>query len=151
MQLYLVQHGQAKTETEDPERLLTDQGVDDVARVAHHAVVQLGARPTRVVHSGKTRARQTAEVWGGLLNADVEQADALAPNDDPAIWVERLEAEADDLMLVGHLPHLDRLAGLLLTGASDHSVIRFRQGGLVVLQRTDTGWEVSVVLPPGDG
>jgi phosphohistidine phosphatase len=72
----------------------------------------------------------------------------LAPNDDPAIWVERLEAEADDLMLVGHLPHLGRLAGLLLTGASDHSVIRFRQGGLVVLERTETGWEVAVVLPP---
>jgi phosphohistidine phosphatase len=151
VQLYLVQHGQAKTENEDPERPLTDQGVGDVARMAHHAVVQPGVRPTRVFHSGKTRARQTAEAWGRLLDVDVEQADALAPNDDPTIWVERLRAEADDLMLVGHLPHLDRLAGLLLTGASDRSVIRFRQGGLVGLERTDTGWVVSVVLPPETG
>jgi phosphohistidine phosphatase len=151
VQLYLVQHGQAKAESEDPERPLTDQGVEDVARVAHHAVVQFGVRPARVVHSGKTRARQTADVWGGLLNADVEQADALAPNDDPTIWVQRLEAEADDLMLVGHLPHLARLAGLLLTGGSDRSVISFRQGGLVGLERTDTGWVVSVVLPPDGG
>ena len=75
----------------------------------------------------------------------------LAPNDDPTIWAERLEAEADDLNLVGHLPHLARLAGPLVTRNSDHSVIRFRQGGLVVLQRTDTGWRVAVVFPPEGG
>ena len=148
VQLYLVQHGEAKTENEDPERPLTDPGVDDVARVARHAVEQLGVRVGRVVHSGKTRARQTAEIWSGLLGAYVEQADVLAPNDDPTAWLQRLDAEADDLLLVGHLPYLARLAALLLTGVSDHSVIRFRPGGLVGLERTDQGWVVSVVLPP---
>jgi phosphohistidine phosphatase len=148
MQLYLVQHGQATAESDDPERPLTDRGLGDVACVAHHAVVELGVRPARVFQSGKTRARQTAEAWGELLHADVEKADALAPNDDPAIWAERIQVGADDLMLVGHLPHLARLAGLLLTGAPDRSVIRFRQGGLVGLERTDTGWVVSLVLPP---
>lgn len=147
VQLYLVQHGQAKTENEDPERPLTNKGVDDVARVARHAVEQLGVRGTRVAHSGKTRARQTAEIWGGLLDTDIEQADALAPNDDPTTWVERLNADADDILLVGHLPHLARIAATLLTGVSDHSVIRFRQGGLVGLERSDQGWVVSVVLP----
>jgi phosphohistidine phosphatase len=101
-----------------------------------------------VVHSGKTRARQTAEVWGGLLDSEVEQGDALAPNDDPSTWVARLDAQAGDLMLVGHLPHLARVAGLLLTGAPDHPVVRFRQGGMVGLEQTDTGWVVLVVLPP---
>jgi phosphohistidine phosphatase len=148
VQLYLVQHGRAKTEDEDPERPLTGHGVEDVARVAHHAVAQLGVRPTRVLHSGKTRARQTAEAWGEILDADVEQVDALAPHDDPTIWLERLRSEPDDLMLVGHLPHLDRLAGLLLIGGADRSVVKFRQGGLVGLERTDTGWVVSLVLPP---
>jgi phosphohistidine phosphatase len=151
VRLYLVQHGQAKTETEDPERPLTDQGVEDVACVAHHAVVHFAVRPARVVHSGKSRARQTAEAWGRLLNADVEQGDALAPSDDPTIWVERLQTEANDLMLVGHLPYLARLASLLLTGAADRSVVSFRQGGLVGLERADTGWLVSVVLPPDGG
>ena len=147
--LYLVQHGQAKAESEDPERPLTDQGVDDVTRVARHCVERLAVRPARVLHSGKTRAHQTAEIWGGLLGVDVEATDALAPNDDPTIWAERVDAETDDLMLVGHLPHLARLAGLLLTGADDRPVIQFRPGGLVALERIDTGWEVSAALPPG--
>lgn len=148
VKLYLVQHGQAKPENEDPERPLTGDGFDDVARVARQAVEQLGVRPDRVVHSGKTRARQTAEVWGRLVNVDAEQADALEPNDDPTIWVQRLAAATDNIMLAGHLPHLARLAALLLAGASDRPVIQFRQGGLVALERTDAGWVVSVVLPP---
>ena len=148
MRLYLVQHGQAKTEDEDPERPLTDEGLDSVGRVARNAVERLGVRVARVIHSGKARARQTAEVWGDLLDTEVEQADALAPNDDPTIWVARLHREAEDLMLVGHLPHLARLAGVLVTGVADHPVVTFRQGGLVGLERADTGWVIGVVLPP---
>jgi phosphohistidine phosphatase len=148
VKLYLVQHGQAKAEHDDPERPLTAGGIDDVDRVARLAVGQLDIRPARVLHSGKTRARQTAESWGGLLDVDVEQADALAPNDDPTIWVGRLAKENDDIMLVGHLPHLARLAALLLLGAADRPVIQFHQGGLVALERTDEGWVAEVVLPP---
>jgi len=147
VRLCLVQHGLAKTEEEDPERPLTDQGVTDVRSVATQAVEQLGVRAARVFHSGKTRARQTAEVWAGLLGAGVEQAEALAPNDDPSILVKRLDAETDDLVLVGHLPHLSRLAGLLLTGA-DHPLVKFRPAGVVGLERGDTGWVVWLVLPP---
>jgi phosphohistidine phosphatase len=148
VKLYLVQHGQAEAEDADPKRPLTEQGVEDVGRVADYALERLGVRPAQVLHSGKLRARQTAEIWGRRLNVEVEQADALAPNDDPKGWVEQLDTETDDLMLVGHLPHLARLAGLLLTGDADRAVIRFAQGGLVGLERTDAGWVTSVVLPP---
>jgi phosphohistidine phosphatase len=146
--LYLVQHGPAKAEDEDPERPLTDQGLADVGRVARLAVERLGVRPARVVHSGKTRAHQTAAVWAGLLGVEPEPGEDLAPKDDPAAWAERLGGEAGDIMLVGHLPHLARLAALLVTGDSDRPVVEFRPGGLVVLDRTDTGWVVSVALPP---
>jgi phosphohistidine phosphatase len=37
MDLYLMQHGQATTETEDPERPLTDAGRAAVQRVAQRA------------------------------------------------------------------------------------------------------------------
>jgi phosphohistidine phosphatase len=51
-------------------------------------------------------------------------------------------------MLVGHLPYLARLAGLLLTGDPDRQLIGFQQGGLVALEPTDTGWVVALLLPP---
>jgi phosphohistidine phosphatase len=146
--LYLVQHGQAKGEDEDPQRPLTDRGADDVTRVARLAVGRLHCRAGRVVHSGKTRARQTAEIWGGLLGIDTEERDGLAPNDDPTTWARRLAAETGDVMLVGHLPHLARLASSLLTGDPDRQVVAFQQGALVALEHTDAGWVIALLLPP---
>lgn len=148
MKLYIVQHGAAKSEDEDPQRPLTDGGSDDVTRVARLAVERLGVRPQHIVHSGKLRARQTAEIWSGLIDVDVEEGADLAPNDDPTIWARRLTAETGDVMLVGHLPHLARLAAALLAGDPDRSVVRFHQGGLVALERTDAGWSVELLLPP---
>ena len=148
--VYLVQHGQAKPEDEDPQRPLTDRGVEDVTGVAHLAIDAFGVRPRRIVHSGKTRARQTAEIWGRMLGVDVEQGDGLAPNDDPGPWAPRLGAETRDLMLVGHLPHLAKLAGLLLTGDLGRPLIGFQQGGVVAMEPTDEGWVVRLVLPPSD-
>lgn len=146
--LYLVQHGQAKVEDEDPQRPLTDRGVHDVTDVARLAVDRIGCRPGRVVHSGKQRARQTAEIWGGLLGIEPEEGDGLAPNDDPTTWVERIANEPVDLMLVGHLPHLGRLASVLVTAESSRELIGFQQGGLVALDRQEAGWLVALALPP---
>jgi phosphohistidine phosphatase len=147
MRAYLVRHGEAKREDVDPERHLTDGGVEEVRRIATEAVNDLDARPVRILHSRKARARQTAEIWGGLVGTDVAEADGLSPNDDPARWAARLESEGDGVMLVGHLPHLERLAGLLVTGDADRPVAGFPAGGLVCLERTDGSWEVTARRP----
>ena len=146
--LYLVQHGQATTEEQDPERPLTEVGVTEVAAVVQHGIERAGVRASRVVHSGKTRARQTAEAWAARLGVDAEESDGLAPNDDPATWAGRLAGTSEALMLVGHLPHLSRLCALLIRGVPEPPVVLFRPGGLVGLERTDAAWAVALVLPP---
>jgi len=151
MRLYLVQHGEAKPESEDPARPLTEQGRQEAERVARF-VVQRGVRVVRIVHSGKLRARQTAEAWSQLLpDARVEEQEGLDPNDDPARWADRLREVTEDLLLlVGHLPHLRRLADLLLCGDPERQLVTFRMAGVVCLEREDpTGrWSVRWVLPP---
>ena len=148
MRLYLVQHGQATSEQEDPERPLTDQGADEASRVARHAVERWGIGPARILHSGKTRARQTAEVWGRYAGIGIEQVAGLAPNDDPATWAQRLDEGREDIVLVGHLPHLTKLASLLVIGVADPAVVNFRPGALVALERDQSRWTISLVLPP---
>ena len=147
MRVYLVRHGEALSEDVDPERHLTDAGAEEVRRIAADAVDQLGVRPARILHSGKARARQTAEIWAGLVGGSAVDADGLAPNDDPTIWAGRLETGSDDTMLVGHLPHLERLAALLATGDAGRAVAGFAAGGLVALERAGGGWTIAAVRP----
>jgi phosphohistidine phosphatase len=57
VRLYLVEHGEAKSEEEDPGRPLTDRGVIDVRRVVGVASGVGGVIVERIVHSEQTRAR----------------------------------------------------------------------------------------------
>jgi phosphohistidine phosphatase len=52
------------------------------------------------------------------------------------------------VMLVGHLPFLARLAGLLLSGDADNPIVRFRTGGIVCLTRDEDRWQVAWILTP---
>ena len=150
MRLYLVQHGEAKREEEDPSRPLTDRGREEVRRVAEYAA-RVGVKVDRIIHSGKLRAAQTAEIMAEALKPPkgVEGADGLDPLADPKIWAERLRGVGEDLMIVGHLPHLSRLASLLLTGREDLEPVKFRMGGLVCLERDEAGkWSVLWAIRP---
>ena len=55
-----------------------------------------------------------------------------------------LNRETDPLMLVGHRPFMDRLAGLLVAGSQDRVVMRFRKGGIVCLDRDPKRWTWTV-------
>jgi phosphohistidine phosphatase len=69
MAVYLMQHGEATTEAENPARPLTDTGRAAVERVAARAKAA-DVRIDRCVHSGKLRAEQTAELLVGVLGSD---------------------------------------------------------------------------------
>src|SRR6476620_5669986 len=82
MDLYLMQHGQATTETEDPERPLTDAGRAAVQRVAQRARAA-DVRISGCLDSGQLRAQQTAQLLAREIGmeASVEARPGLAPND----------------------------------------------------------------------
>jgi len=150
MFLYLVQHGEAKREEEDPARGLTEKGAGDAWRVAGYCA-RAGIAPSRVFQSGKTRAKQTAGIFADILYPahGVEETDGLSPMDDPKIWFDRIAATKEDAMLVGHLPHLGRLASLLVCGDGDRSVVNFKMGCVVCLRRSGEGrWAVEWMVIP---
>ena len=140
MLLYLVQHAEAKKEEEDPARDLTAKGRRDISQVAGY-LGKLNLGVSRVFHSGKTRAESTAHILAGSINPppEVAAAGGLAPLDDPCIWASRIAKMDEDVMLVGHLPHLARLAGLLLLGDPEKNVINFKMAGMVCLRRLPAG------------
>ena len=151
MNLYLVQHAEAKPESEDPERHLTEQGFTTAREMAGFASERAGIRVARMVHSGKARARETAEALAERLRppGGVQAADGLDPMADPKIWTERATKSAEDIMLVGHLPHLNRLASLLLYSDPEKTVVAFQMGAIIRLQRDKTGnWAIAWMVVP---
>jgi len=151
MKLYLIQHGEAKSEAEDPERSLTTNGKEEARRISA-AAKNLTLRPSKVYHSGKLRAKQTAEIIADALktpNVPVLPVQGLNPNDDVRPWADRISRETEDLMLVGHLPFLEKLASLLLCGNENARVVLFRYCGVICLdQKEDRRWAVSWILLP---
>ncbi len=148
MKLYLVQHGEARSEKEDPERSLTDLGRDEV-RLISKVAKKLNLLPSTIYHSTKLRAKQTAEILGEALNIPAQSSEGLNPNDPILPWVERISKENKDLMIVGHLPFLDKLASFLLSGDENARLILFRYGAIVCLeQKEDKKWAVSWILTP---
>ncbi len=150
MYLYLVQHAVAKSEEEDPSRPLSEKGMSDVTRMASY-VQRLRITVAQIVHSPKLRAKQTARVLSDYLKPaeGVLESAGLSPVDPPDIWAARLRETASDTMLVGHLPHLGRLASLLLCGDADKNPVAFKMAGVVCLKRDEAGvWSIQWMLTP---
>ena len=104
MALYLVQHGQCHPKTVDPEKGLTEEGHAAATRIA--GVAQgYGVPVTCILHSGKKRARQTAEIFETALAPPegLHTKSGLNPLDDVTALAGLIDSK-ENLMLVGHLP-----------------------------------------------
>jgi phosphohistidine phosphatase len=133
--VYLVHHGDAVGPDVDPRRPLSTRGRREAERIAADAAAR-GARPTLVWHSGKLRAKQTAETFWRACNALAEFSATrdLQPDDRPQWIRDRLRAESRDVLIAGHFPHLPRLFALMTEGAED-----FPPHGAVALASDDEG------------
>ena len=114
MGLYLVHHADAVGPDVDSMRPLSGRGRAAAARLAEAAARQ-GTRPDVVWHSGKLRARQTAELFWQACNplAAFVAMRGLQPDDPPAWTRDRVAGETRSILLVGHMPHLPRLLSVL--------------------------------------
>jgi phosphohistidine phosphatase len=151
MNLYLMQHGRPLPKEENPKKPLSDKGIKDVKRMAVF-LSGAGIVVEAIFHSGKTRARQTAEIMAQALCpqcAPVERT-GLAPKDHVGEIVRDIEKADKDMLLVGHLPHLGSLTALLITGDAARPVAAFQQGAVLCLRPNETlkGWQIAWMLAP---
>lgn len=149
MYVYLIQHGIAKTKDEDPERGLTDEGIAE-AQKCFTFFSRQNPKVDFIWHSGKRRAAQTAELLSGLLGfkGTVSEHTSLSPNDDVREIAGALQGSDRETAIVGHMPHLARLASFLLSGDESRGVIRFRNSGVVCLENDESGWRLCWMVTP---
>ncbi|MEN6474655.1 MAG: phosphohistidine phosphatase SixA [Syntrophaceae bacterium] len=151
MALYLVQHGLSLAKEVDSERGLSDEGRVEVERIAGVAK-GYGIMVATIMHSGKKRARQTAEIMAASLNPaqGVIPSSGMDPMDDVEPWVKKLDS-MEDLMLVGHLPFLERLVSRLITGKPEPLVFKLQNGGILCLDKLSGTWVIRWALMPHIG
>jgi phosphohistidine phosphatase len=150
MTLYLVQHGQSLPKGVDPDQGLSETGVAETERIAGVAKdyqINIG----HILHSVKTRARKTADIFASALNPSggVKEVEGLKPMDDVAAFAADLSPDTHT-MLIGHLPFMERMTSYLVTGSIDKPVFKFQNSGIVCLdQDPDTkSWIIIWTLMP---
>lgn len=143
MTLYLIRHGIAEDappdgQSGDAARPLSARGVARTRAAARGFAAAFGPVDA-VVSSPLLRARQTADLCAAALKLKAQPAVAreLEPGAnaaDTAAWLGRRTEAA--LALVGHMPHLEALASLLLAGR-EGLAFEFRKAGLCALAFRD--------------
>lgn len=153
MALYLVQHGISAAKDIDPERGLTDQGRAETERIAQVAG-GYGVKVGRIVHSGKKRAAQTASIYHDVLSlkTSLEAVPGLNPLDDVRGFTEGITADAN-LMVVGHMPFMQRLVAYLVAGSAELKIYQFQNSGIVCLDADEQAdgrldWFIKWTLNP---
>jgi len=135
--LYFVRHAiavdrQTAGLAADAARALTPEGIEKFRRGAR-ALRRLDVSLDEIWTSPLLRARQTAKILAEALDARdvIRVVPALAPDGCCEDLIPRLaETGACSCALVGHMPDLGRLAGLLLGGPRDMA-FRLKKGGVL--------------------
>lgn len=120
MKLYLMQHALAYSAEENAERPLSPAGVDQ-AKAAARGIKRLGLSFDLIIASPKRRAQQTAALIAEGVRfpySDILTTEAILPDSAPHDLFALLQKESAEsqVLVVGHLPHLEKLASDLLRG-----------------------------------
>jgi len=153
MAIYLVQHGMSASKDVDPAKGLTSRGRVETERIAQVAN-SYGIKVGRIVHSGKTRAEQTAAIFHQVmeLQAPLEVVSGINPLDNVRTFAGTIIPESD-IMVVGHLPFMQSLVSYLTTGSEEILVYRFQNSGIVCLSADENtsgklDWFIKWTLNP---
>lgn len=150
MRLYLVQHGDAVPKDVDPERPLSKQGRADIERLAEW-LASHNVSVSRILHSGKMRTKETAEILRPLLSSpsQIFEGQGLAPNDSPEAFLHQLKAPIKDVLVAGHMPFVARCVSQALTGAPDRHLVEFLPGSVAGIERGDgASWHLFMFSRP---
>ena len=153
MALYLIQHGKSLPKDQDPDQGLSEEGTTETERIASQAQ-DYGVSVSQIRHSVKTRARQTAEILARALKPqnDIQEISGIKPMDDVAACAVKIDPD-ENVMLVGHLPFMERITSYLITGSIDQALIKFQNSGIVCLGKDPEtqAWVIKWTLMPNIG
>jgi phosphohistidine phosphatase len=142
MNVFILRHGIAvepgdRRYPNDADRPLTAEGKARLKTTAA-AMLKLALRFDVLISSPYRRARETAEIVAEGLKVKTTLSELLEPDGsitELAKHVNGLKPRPENVLLVGHEPHLSALASLFISG-ENHPILNLKKGGLIKLQAT---------------
>ena len=150
MKLYLVHHGEAVPKEQDPGRPLTDKGRKDLQKLATF-LERAGIRVARIIHSGKDRARDSAEILRAEIapGVDLERIKGIKPDAPVGPLLQDIHNWRQDILIAGHGPYISRLVASLITGNQGPKFVATKPGTIICLERDEREqFRICWMLPP---
>ncbi len=149
MKIYLIQHGEAKREEEDPLRGLTEKGKEDIKKSGEF-LNKINVKVNKIWHSGKKRAEESSLILKECLSfeKEIEKIDGINPMDEPEGIYEKIKNLDYDLLVVGHLPNLSKLASLLLAKDKNKNIIAFKMASVLCIEKKEENFELNFFITP---
>lgn len=150
MRIYLARHGMAVPGHIDPASPLSDEGKEQVEAIGKF-LAQSGVSFTRVFHSGKTRARQTAEILARATGSEAspEHMPGLSPMDPVEPVLLEMNTWTQPALVTGHLPFMGNMLDLMLAGRAAGALAEFFTGSMACLEKQPAGgWTLRWMISP---
>ncbi len=150
MELYLVRHGEANPKQISASQELTAKGKTDVFKVGKF-LKNADIKIDTLWHSSKTRAVQTAQILADIITIGKEnilERQDLSPLDPVNKVQEEIITHGMNLMIVGHLPFLQKLTSLLLIGSEYEELVSFSSAGVVCFKQQENKWYLAWIITP---
>ena len=150
MKLYLMRHGEAEGVYEGDGPSLSARGESEVSQIGE-ALSSKKIQLDHIYHSGKLRARQTADIVGNKLSADIpiSEKEGLKPNDPVSVFAKDLNDESGNILVVGHLPFVSKLTSYLLAETESELMFNFSPASVSCLEYAHSfGWNLHWLIDP---
>jgi phosphohistidine phosphatase len=141
MELYIVRHGIAIDREDpkcpaDPERFLTDEGVEKSRQVAK-GMSKVASVPDLILSSPYLRAFQTAELFAEEMEyskSKIQKSELLLPGAEPLQLFRELAKDKDlsSVFVFGHAPHLDDLLATAI--GTKHHITSLKKAGVAFVE-----------------
>lgn len=150
MNLFLARHGQAATLEAGKSMHLTQEGREEVLKVARE-LLRRKLNIQQIWYSPKARAQQTAEIYAKVLGISpenfIENKTLSIDGDVDSLFPEILACGLENLMVVSHEPNLEELSSLLVSGSDHMPHFIFPTAGVAAFEQ-GPNWRWAWLLEP---
>lgn len=149
MYIYLMRHGEALTQEENPKRPLSELGRENVSRMANVLATQKLAIEN-IYHSSSLRAHQTAELIANPLKMQAKMTilPPLEADNNVKALANVIENFNSSTFLVGHLPNLELVSNYLLSGDYTRPTITFEPATIACFKYDNNFWLLHWLIKP---